>query len=64
MSEAAREENEKTIALSRTVTQEDIDICEIVQKNLSAGVYETGELSPRHENGVVYFHDLVRKVHA
>lgn len=64
VSEAAREENEKTIALSRTVTQEDIDICEIVQKNLSAGVYETGELSPRHENGVVYFHDLVRKVHA
>lgn len=58
------EENRKVIDLSFTVTQQDIEICEIVQKNLSAGVYDTGELSPRHENGVVHFHDMVRAVHA
>lgn len=56
-------ENRAAIDLSFTVTQQDIDICEIVQRNLSAGVYDTGELSPRHENGVVYFHDLVRDIH-
>lgn len=61
--ESARADNQRAIDLSMLVTQEDIDICEIVQKNLSAGVYETGELSPRHENGVVYFHDLVRGIH-
>lgn len=64
VSAEAEAENRRAIDLSFTVTQEDIDICEIVQKNLAAGVYEAGELSPRHENGVVYFHDLVRKVHA
>lgn len=63
VTEAAAKDNQQAIDLSFLVTQEDIDICEIVQKNLSAGVYQTGELSPRHENGVVYFHDLVRKVH-
>lgn len=64
VSDAAKEENQRAIDLSFTVTQEDVDIVEIVQKNLSAGVYHVGELSPRHENGVVYFHDLVRAVHA
>jgi len=63
VTEAAKEENQRAIDLSLLVTQQDIDICEIVQKNLSAGVYQMGELSPRHENGVVYFHDLVRSVH-
>jgi choline monooxygenase len=63
-SEAAQAENQRSIDLSFATTQQDIDICEIVQKNLSAGVYDMGELSPRHENGVVHFHDMVRKVHA
>lgn len=49
-----------TIDMSKTVTQEDIDICEAVQKNLAGGIYETGELSPKHEMGVKYFQDLVR----
>jgi choline monooxygenase len=62
-SEAAAAENQRSIDLSFTVTRQDIDICEIVQKNLHAGVYDTGELSPRHENGVRHFHDLVRAVH-
>ena len=63
VSPEAEKANQEAIDLSFLVTQQDIDICEVVQKNLQAGVYHTGELSPRHENGVVYFHDLVREVH-
>jgi choline monooxygenase len=46
---------------SRQVTEEDIRICEAVQRNLDSGVYDTGRLSPRHENGVWYFQNLVRE---
>jgi choline monooxygenase len=57
--------NEPTIhaALAATlaVTQEDARICEAVQRNLDAGLYNTGRLSPRHENGVWYFQNLVRE---
>lgn len=61
LSPESEEANRKTIAMSFSVTQEDIDICEIVQKNLRAGIYDRGELSPRHENGVAYFQSLVAK---
>ena len=37
-------------------------ICEAVQRNLDAGVYERGVLSPRHEQGVALFQRLVRRV--
>ena len=50
----------KTIAMSQVTTDEDIRICEAVQKNLRAGMYKRGELSPRHETGVAYFQQLVR----
>lgn len=43
------------LAMSETVTAEDKAICEAVQKNLDAGVYDTGALSPAHENGVAWF---------
>ncbi|MCB9990430.1 MAG: hypothetical protein H6867_03490 [Rhodospirillales bacterium] len=58
---ADKEANDRTMAMSREVTDEDRKICEIVQKNLRAGVYTQGELSPRHEGGVAYFQDLVRE---
>lgn len=41
--------------MSRTVLDEDRAICEAVQRNLDAGVYDTGVLSPKHENGVAAF---------
>ncbi len=31
-----------------------------MQKNLEAGVYETGRLSPSEEVGTIYFQRLVR----
>jgi len=61
ISEGNQAEIKKIIDMSEAVTNEDVDICEAVQKNLNAGIYEAGELSPRHEKGVKYFHDLVRE---
>jgi choline monooxygenase len=46
--------------MCRQVTAEDQAICEAVQRNLRAGVYEAGRLSPRHENGVFAFQQRVR----
>lgn len=43
------------------ITIEDIAICEQVQKNLEVGIYQEGILHPERENGVEYFHSLVRK---
>ena len=43
---------------------EDRSICEAVQRNLDAGVYETGVLSPRHEDGVAWFQRQIAQVHA
>ena len=39
---------------------EDIAICELVQRNLASGVYPGGRLSPRQEAGTLYFQQLVR----
>ena len=43
------------------VTNEDIAICERVQRNYQAGVFERGVLVPGRENGVAYFHQLLRE---
>ena len=44
---------------SGIVTAEDKWICERVQANIDAGVYQTGVLSPRHEAGVGWFQQFV-----
>jgi choline monooxygenase len=49
-----------TEAVSTTTLEEDRAICEAVQRNLDAGVYATGLLSPKHEHGVRAFQQLVR----
>jgi choline monooxygenase len=48
------------IALADIVMDQDRRMVEIVQRNLAAGIYRDGLLSPRHENGVQQFQDLVR----
>ena len=48
------------MALSDEVTAEDKMICESVQRNLEAGIYEPGPLSPRHENAVAWFQNRLR----
>ena len=40
---------------------EDVVICEQVQRNLASGVYPGGRLSPRQEPGTIYFQQLVRQ---
>jgi choline monooxygenase len=52
--------DDEVVRISKTVIEEDRAIVEAVQRNLDAGVYERGRLSPRHEAGVAQFQRLVR----
>lgn len=52
------------LAASDHLTAEDKYICEAVQRNLDAGIYEAGVLSPRHEDGVAWFQGRIAEVHA
>jgi choline monooxygenase len=56
---ASAAEQERIFAMSREVTAEDKWICERVQTNIAAGIYEQGALSPRHEAGVAWFQGAV-----
>jgi choline monooxygenase len=55
---AARSERDRDF--SDEIQQEDIDICEAVQKGLSSGSYTGGRLSPKREAGVWHFQNLLR----
>jgi choline monooxygenase len=46
---------------SEIVMQEDMEICALVQRNLDAGIHQSGHLSPREEVGTIYFQQLVRR---
>ena len=39
---------------------EDIEICEHVQRGLASGSYVPGRLNPLRENAVFHFHELLR----
>lgn len=56
-------ETAKIMSMSATVTAEDKWICEKVQENIDAGVYDTGVLSPRHEEGVAWFQRMTGSIH-
>ena len=49
---------------SDRLTAEDARICEAVQANLSAGAYDKGVLSARHEAAVAWFQSRLAEVHA
>jgi choline monooxygenase len=51
----------KLLAFSAEVQDEDIEICETVQRNLRSRVYDRGRYSARHENGVHHFHSLLHE---
>jgi choline monooxygenase len=55
----AAEVKESTIKFSDEIQQEDILICEAVQKGLASKTYQTGRFSPKRENGVHHFHLLL-----
>lgn len=58
-SQKPRERAPRAIAFSETVQQEDIQICEAVQRGLQSATYDRGRYSVTRENGVHHFHLLL-----
>jgi choline monooxygenase len=54
-----RERIQKAVAFSDEVQQEDILLCENVQKGLRSATYDRGRYSVKRENGVHHFHMLL-----
>ena len=50
----------RDLAFSDVVQNEDIGICEQVQRGLASGSYVGGRLNPLRESGVHHFHELLR----
>jgi choline monooxygenase len=50
---------QKAIAFSDEVQQEDIGLCENVQRGLQSSTYDRGRYSVKRENGVHHFHMLL-----
>ena len=55
------EENRKSAEWSAQIVTEDLNIITGVQRNLNAGVYDRGPLSPKYEAAVKRFQDMVRE---
>lgn len=51
---------EEIVKGSEEVADEDVRVAEMVQKNIAAGLYKAGFLSPRHEHALGEFHELVK----
>jgi choline monooxygenase len=51
----------ETVAFSDEIQQEDIRICEQVQKGLASRSYDRGRYSVKRENGVYHFHSLLEE---
>jgi len=58
-SKQVQERMKKAIAFSDEVQQEDIGLCESVQRGLQSSLYDRGRYSVRRENGVHHFHVLL-----
>jgi choline monooxygenase len=59
VSEAARQYNEQSVAVGARVQDEDLGICEDVQRGLKSRAYGAGRLSARREAGEHLFHRLL-----
>lgn len=59
VSEAARIYNEQSVAAGNRVQDEDLEICEAVQRGLKSRSYGAGRLSVRREAGEQLFHQLL-----
>ena len=59
VSRAARERNLKSVNVGERIQQEDVDICESVQRGLNSRAYKAGRLSARREAGEHLFHRLL-----
>ena len=56
----AKKRMEDDINYSEVVQQQDIWICEQVQKGLTSAAYDRGRLSVREESGIHFFHERVK----
>jgi choline monooxygenase len=59
VTEAARTYNEQSVAVGSQVQDEDLGICESVQRGLKSRAYGAGRLSARREAGEHLFHQLL-----
>ena len=57
--EAAREFNEQSVNVGNRVQEEDLGICEDVQRGMKSRAYRAGRLSVRREAGEQLFHRLL-----
>jgi choline monooxygenase len=57
--EAHREYNEQSVAVGARIQEEDLGICEAVQRGLKSRAYGAGRLSVRREAGEHLFHRLL-----
>ena len=58
-SDKVQERVKKAVAFSDEVQQEDITLCENVQRGLHSSTYDRGRYSVKRENGVHHFHMLL-----
>lgn len=61
ISDARRERNAQSMAVSERIQDEDHAICESVQRGLSSRAYRAGRLSVRREAGENLFHKLLAR---
>jgi choline monooxygenase len=61
VSDGARHANMKSVVVSDRIQNEDVDICESVQRGLGSRAYGAGRLSVRREGGEHLFHRLLAK---
>jgi choline monooxygenase len=61
VSSSTRAANLESIAISEQIQQEDVGICESVQRGLKSRAYGAGRLSVRREAGEHLFHRLLAR---
>jgi choline monooxygenase len=59
ISESSRNYNEESVSVGNRVQEEDLGICEAVQRGLKSRAYRAGRLSVRREAGEQLFHRLL-----
>jgi choline monooxygenase len=57
------ERHERDQAFSDLIQQQDVDMCELVQRGLESGSYVAGRLNPKREDGVHHFQELLREAY-
>jgi choline monooxygenase len=51
----------RLVEFSDEIQAEDVEICEVVQRNLRSRIYDRGRYSAKRENGVHHFHGLLHE---